>query len=402
MPDQRFFAESPESVGVDSGKLEAVFERAEKEVREGVLPSAQIAIARNGKIAGMRTFGRATFQGEAAAPIEAAATNETLYAVFSCTKAFTSAAAWLLIQEGKLDPSEIVADIIPEFATHGKDVISVEQLFTHTAGFPTAPFPPPLFHDREERLRIFSEWRLNFEPGSKFTYHPSSSMYVVAEIIEQRSGSPYGEFIRNRIALPLGLDDLWIGLPDELHCRLANIEHVGDALTAEDYERMGVPAPEVGEVTEENVQKFNQADFRRSGIPGGGGTMTAAELALFYQALVGGGKSIDGEEIWKPETLEMAVKIRSGNFTDPLFHKLANRSLGLIIAGDAERNYRSFGHTNSEKAFGHAGAGGQIAWADPVTGISIGYCTNGHDRNHMRQGRRGVGISSRAAICALD
>ena len=89
MPNSRFFAESPEQVGIDSEKLEAVFERAEKEVREGILPSSQIAIARNGKLAGMRTFGSATFDG-----VEALATNDTLYCVFSCTKAITSAAAF--------------------------------------------------------------------------------------------------------------------------------------------------------------------------------------------------------------------------------------------------------------------------------------------------------------------
>jgi CubicO group peptidase (beta-lactamase class C family) len=52
--------------------------------------------------------------------------------------------------------------------------------------------------------------------------------------------------------------------------------------------------------------------------------------------------------------------------------------------------------------FGHNGAGGQLAWADPASGISLGYCTNGMDRNHVRQGRRGVGLASRAASCALD
>jgi CubicO group peptidase (beta-lactamase class C family) len=401
MPNQRFIAESPESIGIDPEKLEVVFDRAEKEVREGLLPSAQIAIARNGKLAGMRTFGRTTFTNHDGSESQADATNETLYAVFSSTKALTSAAAWLLIQEGKLDPSEIVSDIIPEFGTNGKEGITVEQLFIHTAGFPTAPFPPPLFHDPSERLRIFAQWRLNFEPGSQFTYHPSSSMYVVGDIIERRSGMTYGDFVRQRVALPLGLETIWVGLPDELHPQLANIEHVGDALTEADYEQMGMQPPPVGEVSEENLTKFNLPDFRRSGIPGGGGMMTAADLALFFQALVNGGKSFDGEVLWKPETLAMALQIRSGALTDPIFRKAANRSLGLIIAGDSERNYRGFGHTNSERAFGHGGAGGQIAWADPETGISIGYCTNGHDRNHMRQARRGIGISSRAALCAL-
>jgi CubicO group peptidase (beta-lactamase class C family) len=95
--------------------------------------------------------------------------------------------------------------------------------------------------------------------------------------------------------------------------------------------------------------------------------------------------------------LRMAREIRSGDLRDPGHGKLANRALGLIIAGDADRTYRGFGHTNSALAFGHGGAGGQLAWADPATGISIGYCTSGHDRNVLRMGRRGVGIGSRAA-----
>jgi len=397
VPDAKFFAETPESVGIDSDKLEAVFERAAREVREGLLPSSQIAVAREGKLAGMRTFGAAKFQG-----VEAAASNETLYCIFSCTKALTSAAAWLLIQEGKLGIDERVADIVPEFGTNGKDVIVVEQLFTHTAGFPMAPFAPEEWNDRDKRLARFAKWRLNFEPGTRFIYHPSSSMYVVAEIIERRSGVGYRDFVRERIALPLGLADLHVGLPREHHPRLADITHVGEALTPEDFERLGLPVPPVTEVTEEALQHFNRPEVREAGIPGGGGTATAGDLALFYQALLHGGPSLEGGVIWKPETLAMAREIRTGRLTDLVFGKQANRGLGIIIAGDSERNYRGFGHTNSERAFGHGGAGGQIAWADPATGISIGYCTNGYDRHDVRQARRGIGISSRAAVCARE
>jgi CubicO group peptidase (beta-lactamase class C family) len=97
----------------------------------------------------------------------------------------------------------------------------------------------------------------------------------------------------------------------------------------------------------------------------------------------------------------MAREIRNPELTDIVFRKRANRGLGLMIAGDKDRTYRGFGHTNSVSSFGHGGAGGQIGWADPATGISIGYCTNGFDRHAIRQARRGVGISSRAAGCAL-
>jgi CubicO group peptidase (beta-lactamase class C family) len=171
-------------------------------------------------------------------------------------------------------------------------------------------------------------------------------------------------------------------------------------MTEEDYREMGFAMPPATEVTEKNLQRFNEPAVRTAGIPGGGGTTTAGDLALFYQGLLHG-RALDGQEIWKPETLQMAREIRSGELRDPVFNKLANRALGLMIAGDRERNYRGFGHTHSELAFGHGGAGGQLAWADPESGISLGYCTDGHDRNNIRQARRGIGISSRAAICAV-
>ncbi|HTO70352.1 MAG TPA: serine hydrolase domain-containing protein [Myxococcota bacterium] len=394
MLDQRLLAKAPEDVGIDSKLLDAVFERAEKEVREGLLPSAQIAVARNGKLAGMRTFGRVQ-KGARTEPAD----DSTLYCVFSSTKAITSAAAWLAIQEGKLDVKRKVAELVPEFRENGKQDVVIEQLFTHTAGFPHAPFVPADFKDVDKRRARFAAWRLNWAPGSKFEYHPSSSMYVIADIVERLTGRPYGEFVRERIAKPLGLDDLWVGLPAALHGRVADCVHVGEALTEADYAKMGVPMPPVTEVTEDAITSFNRPEVRNAGIPGGGGTMTAAELALFYQALLDGGRALAGREIWQPETLAMARQVRSGELRDLLFKKLANRGLGVIVSGDADRSYRGFGHTNSELAFGHGGAGGQIAWADPKTGISIGYCTNGHDRNNVRQARRGVGISSRAAAC---
>ena len=391
MPDPHFFAESPEELGIDPAKLEALFQRAEREVRDGLLPSVQIAVARHGKIAAMRTFGRVTHQGH-----EAAATNDTLYVIFSATKAITSAAAWLLIEEGKLSLEHRVADFIPEFASNGKDVVTVEQLFTHTCGFPYAPFRPLEWDDRGARLARFANWRLNWAAGTRFEYHPTSSMWVIAELIERLSGMPYRDFVRARIAKPLGLSDLWVGLPRAQHNRLADIHHVGALPSEDELRELGFPIIPPGEVTEDALQGMNEAALREVGIPGGGGTMTAGDIALFYQALIADGRAHDGTPVWKPETIAMARTIRSGDLTDPIFGKRANRALGLIVAGDRDRTFRGFGHTGSELMFGHNGAGGQLAWGDPVSGVSLGYCTNGMDRHPMRQARRGVGVSSLA------
>ena len=385
MVDQRFRVAEPDEVGIDPVRLDDLLVRVRKEVEEGLLPSAQIAIARNGKLAAFETYGDVP--------------DDVLYCVFSATKAITSAAAWILIQEGELDITQKITSIIPEFGANGKDCITIEQLFSHTAGFPHAPFKPTLWLDKKARIQRFADWKLNWAPGSRYEYHPTSSMWIIAELIERLSGQTYQSFVRQRVAEPLGLPDMWVGTPIEHHHRIAPVVHVGEPFTAADYEKMGLPVPPVTEVTEDVLTSFNTTEVRQVPIAGGGGIMSAAEIALFYQGLLHG-KSIDGEQIWQPDTIEFALNVRTGDFTDAVTGQLVNRALGVSIAGDKSRNLRGFGHTNSPLAFGHGGAGGQLGWADPKTGISIGYCTNGFDRNPFRQGRRGISISNRAAVCA--
>lgn len=377
------YLSTPAEVGLDEEKLNALRERARKEVDEGLLPSAQIAIGRHGKVAFTETYGNAN--------------DASLYAIFSCTKAIVSSAVWLLLQDGLLDTSEVVAQIIPEFATNDKDTITVEQVLLHVSGFPAAPFRPVEWDDRESRLARFKKWRLNWTPGTMFEYHPTSGMWVLAEIIERKTDKDFREFIRERITEPLNLRDFYVGLPEEENERVLTLEHVGDALTSDDYARLGVPEPPVTEVTEDAILSFNDPHVRAVGIPGGGGLMTAAAMALFYQGLLHG-KALDGERIWQEETLSRARTVISGKYSDPLMNIPVNRSLGIVIAGDELRNFRGFGHSNSPEAFGHGGAGGQVAWADPDSGISFCYLTNGHDRNPMRLGRRGVSLSNKAAV----
>lgn len=395
MPSQQLVAEHPKEVGLDPAKVEALFERAQREIRDGLLPSCQIAIARNGKIGAMRTFGKAVQGGE-----EKPATNQTLYTIFSCTKAIMSAAAWLLIGDGLLKPSERVAEIVPEFATNGKDAVTVEQVLLHVSGFPNAPYPQGEWNSKEARLERFKMWRLEWPLGSKFEYHPTSGFWVIAEIIERRTGKDFRQFVRERIAEPLGIPEMYVGLPGALNSRVADLVYVGEPLTNEERKKLGLPDMPETEVTEEAIMGFNNPEVREAGAPGGGGIMTAGELALFYQGIMRN-RTVDGKPLWKPEVLKDALRVRSGDYKDPIFGIKVNRGLGVVVAGDdGMANYRGFGKTGSPLAFGHGGAGGQIGWGDPVSGISIGYCTNGFDRNDIRQGRRGVAISSLAAVCA--
>ena len=367
-------------------KVEALLQRAGKEVDDGLLPAAQLAIARAGEVVLQQSYGSAQ--------------DDSLICVFSATKAITSAAAWLLFQQGELAEEERVADIVPEFATKDKNHITVGQLFSHTAGFPHAPFAPLDWDDKDKRYARFAKWWLNWDPGSRFEYHASSSMWIIAEIIERRSGETYRDFVRSQVIEPLQLQDLYVGLPTPQNPRALPCVYVGEAMTPQEYKDLGMRVPPETEVTESAILSFNTPEVRAVGVPGGGAFATASAMTLFYQALLHGGNSHASP--WSMQTLLDARRVRSGDFTDLLFKKPANRALGVIISGDKSRNFRGFGKTNSPEAFGHNGAGGQLVWADPATGISFTYLTPGHDRNSVRQGSRGVAISSLAAVCAND
>ena len=375
----------PEQLGIDPQRLSELVERARKEIDEGLLPSCQFAVARNGRLAAFHTLGDAT--------------DTTRYVIFSCTKTIVASAAWLLIDEGRLDIEAKVADLIPEFATNGKDVVTVEQVMLHTSGFPHAPMAPALWNDRDARIRRFADWRLNWEPGTAFEYHATSAHWVLAEIIERSSRQDYRAFIRERVALPLGLPRLGLGLALEEQDDIARLVTVGEPPTPDELEKLfGIRELPFTEVTDHALLEFNSPDAIRAGVPGGGAVTTAADLALFYQALLR-----NPGTLWNPDTLDDVTRNVRNHFPDPWTRVSANRTLGVVVAGDDGNSHMrmNFGRTVSPRAFGHAGAGGQVAWADPATGLSFCYLTNGLDANVLRQGRRGNGISNRAAaLCA--
>jgi CubicO group peptidase (beta-lactamase class C family) len=379
-------ASHPEEVGVDSERLEALFARARRDVDDGVLPSAQVAVARQGKLAAVRTFGTAVQNGA-----EKPATDDTLYCVYSTTKGVMAVAAWILLEQDLLRLDEPVAGIVPEFGTNGKDVISVAQLLTHTGGFPYAPLGPERWNDRDKRLEAFSRWRLNWEPGSRFEYHPTSAHWVLAEIIERRTEMDHREFARRYVTAPMGVDELFVGLPPEFDCRVAEVRQMVPPVE---------PPGGWGQVTPDALLVFNEPENRRIGVPGGGAVTGAAELAMLYQPLLNGGATAEGTRIVKEETIETATRVLTTDVhTDPVMRVPVNRAAGVVIAGDDGKGHlRGFGRAASAVAFGHGGAGGQVAWGDPKTGLSVGYCTNGF-ADWLGVARRTTAISTLAAQC---
>ena len=132
----------PAELGLDPEAISALLTRARREIDDGTLPSCQLAVARRGHLALFETLG------------DADDTNR--YVMFSCTKALIAGATWLLLGDGSLRLDQKVADVIPEFATNGKDVITVEQLLVHQSGFPYVPLNLLAGPTREDRLAAYA------------------------------------------------------------------------------------------------------------------------------------------------------------------------------------------------------------------------------------------------------
>jgi CubicO group peptidase (beta-lactamase class C family) len=373
-----------DSASIDTTALRTLLDRAQREVDDGLLPSVQIAVALHGELVAFETFGDAT--------------NDSRYIVFSSTKAFVAGAMWSLMGDGLVDVSTRVVELIPEFGTLGKDVITIEQVMLHTSGFPAAPMPVMLGATSKGRCERFGEWHLNWAPGTAYEYHPTSAHWVLAEIIERVTGQDYRDVVEQRVTTPAGLPRvLGIAADASGAAESPPMVLVGDPATAAEMKAaFGVESLPVTEVTPEAVLRIGEPAERAVGVPGGGGFMRASDLALYYQALLR-----NPAEMWRPEVLADATGHVRNTFPDRLSGVPANRGLGVVLAGDDGRsNLRGMGRTVSPRAFGHNGAYGQIAWADPASGLSLGYCTNGIDVNETRHPRRTTAISSLAAVCA--
>src|SRR5437764_4181430 len=199
----------PSRSALDPSALKAFLARAQQGVDEGITPSCQVVLAKDGEVLLNEALGDAT--------------PDTRYVVFSATKGVVAGAVWLLIGEGKLHPDQKVVELFEEFGANGKDVVTVDQVLQHTAGFPGAPMGPDVWGDRQSRIQRMADWRLNWEPGTRHEYHPTAAHWVLAELVERLSGTDYRDFIRQRISEPLGLAGLRVGVPPEEQGDIADL-----------------------------------------------------------------------------------------------------------------------------------------------------------------------------------
>jgi CubicO group peptidase (beta-lactamase class C family) len=340
----------PAALGLDPDRLERLYATVEAQIADGRYHGAQLAIARHGKLAAFRTFGQARVDPPTPA------TDRTLWLLFSQTKPVVGAAIWQLVDQGALSFADRIADHIPEFARRGKGLITVQQVITHQGGFPDATVSPAAWTDHERLRAEVCDFALQWDPGTRMKYHGISAHWVLAALIEAVTGRDYREVIRRDLLDPLGLDDLRVGVPQELQDRCADMHAPGDG-----------PASPGGEA-------INSPEWRTAGVPGAGGYATAAAMAAFYQLLVGEGQ-LNGVRVLSPRVVQLATRNHTGERLDEAQGVAMHRGLGVYIRG-TEGGNRALGTLAGPRTFGHGGAGSSQSWADPDSGLSFTYLSN--------------------------
>jgi CubicO group peptidase (beta-lactamase class C family) len=302
---------------------------------------------------------------------------DTLVLIWSATKGIGSACVLHVLQEHRIGIERCVAEFWPEFAQAGKEKITLSQLLSHQAGLCALDVRVEIL-DYGAGIRALEVQKPLWLPGTAHGYHARTFGFLLDELVRRIAGKTLSRYWREVFADPLGLD-LWIGLPEEQNPRVATVYAAKSGRPVEPkkfYSDLTTPGTLARKTFTSpyglnSISGMNAPAIRAQPIVSFGGIGSASALAKFYSILASGGK-LDGQTFFSDETIAwMTTTLTDG--TDRVFQIPTAFSAGFMKdPRNAVR--RMFGP--SPNAFGHPGAGGSYAFADPENRTSLAYVMN--------------------------
>ena len=304
-------------------------------------------------------------------------TSDTIVLVWSATKGIGSACVLHVLQEHKIDINQCVAEFWPEFAQAGKEKITLAQLLSHQAGLCALDRRVDVL-DYGAVIRALEAQKPLWPPGTAHGYHARTFGFLLDELVRRIAGEPLAEYWRSIFGEPLKLD-LWVGLPERANPRVATMyaakagkppepkQFYTDLITPGTLARKTFTSP----YGLHAVNAMNNVSVRGQRIVSFGGIGSASSLAKFYAMLANGGTWED-RQFFSQETLRwMTTTLTDG--IDRVFQIPTAFSAGFMK--EAENARRKIFH-GSRFSFGHPGAGGSHAFADPENKIAFAYVMN--------------------------
>ena len=307
-----------------------------------------------------------------------AMTTDTLMLWLSASKPVAAVALALLWQRGQVDLDDTVAQHVPEFAERGKDRITLRHVLTHTGGFRLLNVGWPEASWEEIIATICaSRPEPRWEPGKKAGYHMASSWFILGEVIRRVDGRHYSRFVREEIFLPLGMDECYVGMPQEDYDRL-----LPRLVRMYGTDRDDEPLP----------RTWHKPNHVVGCSPGGNGYGPISQLGLFYEMLLDRGRG-PGGLLLTPQTVEALTTPHRVGLRDQTFKHKLDWGLGFIVNSEhygAEMPPYGYGRHASRRTFGHSGFQSSVGFADPVHGLCVTLAVNGNpgEPRHTERFRR--------------
>ena len=324
----------PKSEGVSAKRLGRICDRLQAVTNNGQVWAASILVARHGKVLLHRGFGRLNDSPQAPAT-----EPDTVYLLASISKPVTVCGLMLLVEQGAVVLSSPVQHYLPEFQGANKEKVQVRHLLNHTSGLPDMLPENIKLRQTHAPLSEFVAGALKtpllYQPGSDFAYQSMGTL-LAGEIAQRLSGMRLRDFLRQEVFQILGMQRTVLGL-DGLN--IAQTARVQES-TRDAESRSWGP---------------NSAYWRDMGHPWGGLHSTTGDLAILLQTFLNGG-AYGQDRLFAPATT--AAMTRDQNIS-----LLAPWGLGWALRDSRVWNY--FGDLGSASTFGHVGATGTVAWADP-------------------------------------
>jgi CubicO group peptidase (beta-lactamase class C family) len=350
--------------GFDADRLGTLTAAVERDIAAGLYFGGVISVQRGGQSAYFKTFGHSS------ASKERVVARDSVFSLFSVTKAFTNILVFQAIERGSLTLTTPLAKVIPEFGGGLRDRITVFHLLTHSAGLPSLfEARPGMYIDRlADVIAAICEVALPIEAaGMRVDYAPLFNHALLGEAVRRvdTRQRAYRQILHEDVFEPLGMKDTSMGVRRDLKARHLIPEFRGN-----------YPIKHLGH---SNLGPNGAFEEEEAEMPWVGCVSTAEDMMRFAEMLRGGG-ALDGRRLVSRALIERARTIWTGDKPNEFYANgiraaggiapPANIGLGFSVRGP-QMGTSMFGTLASPGTFGAHGAGTTIVWVDPERDISF-------------------------------
>lgn len=364
-----------------------------EDIAAGRYFGAVLAIARAGQLGLHEAIGHADAAASRALRLD------SVFSIFSVTKAITNVLVLRAIELGRFALTTRISDLVPEFSGGLRNQITVHHLLTHTSGLPIVfAIKPDMYIDRLDEVvaAVCAHIQPAEPPGERVAYSPLANHALLGEALRRTDPKrrSYRAIVHDDLLAPLGMGDSSVGLRRDLRARHVVPDFRGNfPITHPGHSNLGPN----GAFEEEDAE-----------MPWVGLASTVPDLFRFAEMLRRGGE-LNGSRILSPAMLELATRNWTGEKPNELYKALfeqrgwppapAYLGLGFALRGTAMCHHL-YGTLTSPGTFGNYGAGSALYWVDPTRELTF-VCLSAGVMNSLDNIERFQRLSDIAVAAAL-